>query len=355
MRRLLLLLVSLTFVVSAHAADFSGTDLFIPVAGRTPGQNNTFWQTDLTITNVGDASAHVMVAFYDGTAGGRTFNVVVAAHGMLIVKDFVRERFQLDAAFGTVEVLSVAPISQFPSEAGPIVASAWVYNARDEHAQFGEVVQGVPVVSLPLSSDVAGLAGSVDRRSNVGIANPFSDTATFTATLYDADGVARKTIDVDVEPLTGHQFSAFAEFGVDPFDGATVHFESKNGVPAYTYGSIIQNENGDPSFVMGTGTETLATVITPECDNPAPLTMAADDPRPGWWIFLHDSADEDAFKARYGLIDLQPQANPGFFALALPSTVAAMRCDADLAAIEQNAGVSLVSNASRQAPPQAHR
>jgi hypothetical protein len=209
--------------------------------------------------------------------------------------------------------------------------------------QFGQLVQGVPTISLPLSSDVAGLAGSAERRSNAGLANPFPYTATFAATLYDASGVARKTIDLEAAPSSVRQFSVFGEFGVEPFDGATVHFASQNGVPAYTYASIVENENGDPSFLIGTGTGSLATVVAPECDNPAPLTMSGDAALPGWWIVLHDGADEPAFQARYGLTDLQPFAEPGFLALALPSTVALMRCDPDVASIEQNAEASVLS------------
>lgn len=348
MRRLFLLLLPLLAAASMHAADFSGTDLFIPVAGRVPGQNGTFWQTDLNVTNVEESAAHVMVLFFDGTPGGRSFNVTINGHGTIVIKDFARERFQLDNAMGPLEVHSIPPISQFPSDPVRLLASAWIYNAQGEHAQFGQLVQGVPTISLPLSSDVAGLIGSAERRANAGLANPFFVTASFTATLYDADGVARKTIDVDVDPLTVHQFSAFGEFGVEPFDGATVHFASRNGVPAYTYASIIQNDNGDPSFVMGTGTATLATVVAPECDNPAPLTMGGELALPGWWIVLRDGADEEAFKARYNLVDLQPFANPGFLALALPSTIATIRCDADVASIEQNAGTTLVSNARAQ-------
>ncbi|MBV8516130.1 MAG: hypothetical protein JO197_01890 [Acidobacteria bacterium] len=345
MRRLLVLLLPLLAAASMHAADFSGTDLFIPVAGRVPGQNGTFWQTDLNITNVEDSSAHVMVLFFDGTPGGRSFNVTINAHGTLVIKDFARERFQLDNAMGPVEVHSIAPISQFPSEPVRLLASAWIYNAQGEHAQFGQVVQGVPTVSLPMSSDVAGLIGSAERRANAGIANPFFVTASFTATLYDADGVARKTIDVDVEPRNVHQFSVFPEFGVEPFDGATVHFASHNGVPVYTYGSIIQNENGDPSFVIGTGTDTLATVVTPQCADPAPLWLAGQLALPGWWFTLRDGADEEAFKARYGLVDLQPFADPGFMATATPSTIATIRCDSDVVSIEQFSEGTLVSGA----------
>ena len=87
-------------------------------------------------------------------------------------------------------------------------------------------------------------------------------------------------------------------------------------------------------------------VITPACASPAPLQLA-HIPARGWIVLFHAGTDASAptaqLAAKYDFTPLLvfEHAMRAFHAELTPATVAALRCEPSVLAIEQNAQVPL--------------
>src|SRR5690242_8065266 len=161
---ILTLLVSL----SAQALEVAGRDLFIPLAGRTPGANGTFWQTDLVIANHSPeySTLRVHVDFFTGETREQ-FDVDVPAQSSIVIDDFAKTRLGHDAAIGTLRISSATPDAQ-------LGAQALVHNTGGTEP-LGQTVQALSVSSLRERSRVGGLLVGGGHRSNVGVGNPHDE------------------------------------------------------------------------------------------------------------------------------------------------------------------------------------
>ena len=124
----------------------------IPGVGRTQGQNNTFFVSDLALTNVGGAAANVTIAFV-GPGGLPAKPITIAAGATTAYRDIVNA---LWSASGIVGALSVE------SRPAARPARADVQHRGDRHLRrraTGFRVEGPP-------------GGGRDRRQHLGAAEP---------------------------------------------------------------------------------------------------------------------------------------------------------------------------------------
>jgi hypothetical protein len=329
---LLSLLFFLLFAPMVRPADFAGYDLLVPVAGRTPGALGSEWRTDLYITNADRRSAaptqSVNIVF-----GQRITTASVPPRATIVLKD-------IEGAVGSIRIVSQSPLAR-------ITARARIYNVGSPQGEYGQTAQALPVTSLSRETFLPGLSGVDGNRTNIGISNPGSTQSSAFITLYDREGEFRGGFSTVIEPRSLYLLNdVFSHFQAGPLDAATVQVTTSNGV--YAYASIIRADTGDADFVTGTGMQIddSNTVVTPACAAPAPLSLAPI-PAKGWIVLYHPGTDAAAttaqLSARHAFtpITVYEHAMQAFHAELTHETIAALRCEPAVKAVEQNQQVPL--------------
>lgn len=336
-----LAVLTLLISLSANALDLAGRDLFIPLAGRTPGAAGTSWQTDLVISNhtVEYSLLKVNVEFHaDGTR--HAFEVEVPVESSVVVADFARTKLGRDVALGTIRLTVMPPDAQ-------ISAQAIVYNTGGS-VPLGQTVQALPVASLTKRAVVSGLLAGGGDRSNVGVGNPHDEFVD--VTLSAAHGLFPTRI--RLAPRAYVQLDAATLRSSSMNDTRSVLVTST--LPVYAYGSVIRN-GGDPQFVMPVASRTSAEqALQPACADPARLSFAVNA-APGWIVVYDFSADAERVTAelvaRYGFTPhyVYTAALKGFAAELTPEQVAAIRCEPVVDFVEQNAWASTATRSNAEA------
>jgi hypothetical protein len=324
----------LTLTTSVHALDLAGRDLFIPVAGRTPGAAGTFWQTDLVITSLSPEYGTLRVRVdFDAADGNReSFDVDVPSGGSTVIEDFVRTKLGRDAALGTIRITAASPDAQ-------LTAQAVVHNTGGDEP-LGQTVQALPLAALHAQSLIGGLLVENGHRSNVGVANP-----------HDEPVQVRFSPPHGLQPVT----VTVAPHGFVQMDARAAAMSLEGGSravlvsatrPVYAYGSVIRGGDGDPQFVLPVETRASSTfAVAPACTSPAPLHYAIA-PAPGYIVVFHPGQNVEAvtaeLAARHGFTPISVFAaiGLGFYAELTPAQLAALRCEPVIDYIEQNAWTS---------------
>jgi hypothetical protein len=331
MRTRSIALVSLLLLTaSAHALDLAGRDLFIPVAGRTPGAAGTFWQTDLVITNHSPEYAKLPVHVEFSSDGSReSLDVEVVSGSSVVLEDFVRTRLGREAALGTIRITSDRPDAQ-------LTAHAVVYNTSAAEP-LGQTVQGLPVSALRTQSLIGGLLLANGHRSNVGVANPNDEPVT--VSLSAPNGGGGRTI--TVAPRSFVQMDAATAIQFAASDALSILVSAS--LPVYAYGSVIRNGDGDPQFVPPVETRTSnAFAVAPSCTSPAQLDFQPN-PAPGYIVVFDEGLNVEAVTAdlaarhHFTPIYVYAAISLGFYAELTPAQLAALRCEPAVQYIEQNA------------------
>lgn len=339
MKKAALLALTILMAPIVQATDFAGYDLLVPVVGRTPGANGTLWRTDLYITNADRRSA-AAVEMVNITYGQQILQAQVPPRATVVLKDVMLQGFGREQAIGSVRITSQSPTAK-------ITARARIYNAGSPQGQYGQTVQALPVNTLSRETYLPGLSGVEGNRTNVGIANPAGVESSAFISLYDRDGEFRGGFSTVIAPRSLYLLNdVFSHFQSGPLDAATIQVTTSNGV--YAYASVVRADTGDADFVTGTGVQIddSGAVVTPACANPAPLQLA-HIPARGWIVLFRAGTDASATTAQLAAkYDFTPllvfeHAMQAFHAELSPATVAALRCEPSVLAIEQNAQVPL--------------
>jgi hypothetical protein len=336
-RAVITVLFCCTMIGSASAADFRGSDLLVPVAGRTPGANGSIWRTDLAVTNL-SVTGPVSVIMTFSSEGEQSFVTrVIEPRQTVVLDDVVLTAFERSEAIGTIRITS-------GGDGANLAANARIYNAGSSTGEFGQGVMGLPVDGLTREHYLTGLTGVGGNRTNVGISNPWDLPNGFVIALYDGNGLHQGSFPSSVGPRQVVQLNdVFASFSTAPVAGATVHVVSE--FPVYTYASVVRGDSGDARLIPGTGFARAHDVLLPTvCSYAAPVNVVPPErtAAPGWIVKLIDEEADPvgriAFLAgRYGFIPTNIFGALKMFTAPLtPQQIAALRCDTAVAYIQQN-------------------
>jgi hypothetical protein len=335
-RVILQFIILLLIIPAAGAIEFAGRDLLIPVASRTHGAAGSVWQTDVVITNVSTRAEaiDVAVSFRMNDSSSGLFTAQLAPRESLNLRDIVRETFGFEEAVGYLRIWT-------NHHNGRLLAWARIYNVGSPVGEFGQNAVGLDMFKLSRNTYLPGLSGVGGNRSNVGITNPSSVEILATLEIYERSGNLRGTGQIIVPPESVRQINnIFEVFGLTPFDGATVQITTSKDV--YAYASVVRGDSGDASFITGSGVESIdgQSIVPPSCEHSAPLFLS---PRPSWgWIVrfpertnvlvtIAPLAEKYDFEPEYLYAGF-----PGFLASLSQSTIAALRCEVVVEAVEQN-------------------
>lgn len=323
-----LLVALLLLAPGASALDLAGRDLFIPIAGRTPGAGGTFWQTDLVITNLSSEYGQlpVRVEFH---SEGRTefFELAVPYESSVVVEDFLRTKLGREQGLGTLRITSTTPDAQLATHA--VVSN---------QGEYGQSVPGMPLAALKARSVVSGLRVLNGYRSNVGIANPHDEPVKIDLML--SDGNFTEYLELVLAPREVRQLDALLSLSFPPVRETLTAFVYADE-PVYAYGSVVRGSTGDPLFVLPVERRPSSDfVVQPACANPAPLQVG-EPAAPGWIVVFKDGIDTTAvaaeMAARLGFTptDVLKAVNMMFVEVP-PQTLAAIRCEPTVKVISQN-------------------
>lgn len=203
---------------------------FIPVAGRVPGANGTFFMTDLRLLNRTPRDVTATVIFTpdgdDGRTGFAAVQVSVPSQSVVALPDIVATTFST-GGLGQIEI------------DGDVVAVSRTYTRRDGGGTLGE---SIPPSLGSRAGTWIRLYDTSDFRTNIGFAETDGNAGSIHITLIDA--VTGNPITSSTYPIKpyGH-----LQVPVNGSSAMMARFESTTGVAGYA--SVVDNTTGDATYV----------------------------------------------------------------------------------------------------------
>jgi hypothetical protein len=224
-------------------------EVVIPAVFRGPGAVDTVWRTELVVSNISTDPAAFVVPIsvnYHGSDGTlRQIRLSLTGMEVYAIEDVVRDWFDVEYGGGLVRITWDDSTSN-----ARIIARARIYN-DGAYGEYGQSVPGIESSKLLTDQFLPGLTGIDGNRTNVGIANPSLNSALVWVELIDTAGNSRGSFSTVVEPRSYRQFNdIFSGFQAGPLQAAMVRIKSPD-VAVYAYASIVRNDTGDATFVVG--------------------------------------------------------------------------------------------------------
>ena len=233
-----------------------GVRQFIPIAGRGPGANGTFFMTDVRLLNRNSRMEQVTLIFTPSGADGRTDFAavnVVAPPGEVIALDDVVGSLFVSGGTGQLEIL------------GDIVAMSRTYT-RTAVGDFG--------LAAPPASEFAALGeepmlipqleSNVDSRTNLGWAETAGHSGTLRLRLFDS--ITGALLATTTHPLLPYSHAQIPIAGSGRML-AEVSIE-EGGARVAAYGAVIDNASGDPMLIPAMRPRENPLVVAPAIEAP---------------------------------------------------------------------------------------
>ena len=231
------------------------TNLVIPAAGTGPGFNNSRWQTEVTLHNSTSRNVDVLMTFRDREGVSITQTRPLPARQTVAIEDIVKTVFGLESATGAIEIVDT------DSDPRNIVVTSRTSNVTDG-GEFGQDIPAIALVDAARIGDVTAITGpssAVKFRFNFGLY--VASEATVTWELVRADGTIAATKIVEYRAATQHQYNqgVVTLFNATPQDRDVIHATVTKGTAVF-YGSVINQQSNDPSYVPGVITKVDPTI-----------------------------------------------------------------------------------------------
>ncbi len=245
------LVCATTLLLSAvpAAAQFVAPGGAIPVVANLPGENETFWRSDVSVLNLNSApTSVVLVLFPEIKKSGPVFEIQESDPIQIDGNRQVTVSNVVTSVFG--ERNKKGALYVFSTDGSPIVLSSRTFTPAPSGGSYGLNVSGV------LVADTAWVAGIEDDgfyRSSVGVFLPAGPSegqeVVFIVTVYDEAGtqVASGSLTFD-QP--GMQQKDMEYFGLDdPLLGGWVEIRCQDPFALfYAYATVTDNASGDGVF-----------------------------------------------------------------------------------------------------------
>jgi subtilisin-like proprotein convertase family protein len=225
----------------------------IPIAGRIPGANGTYFTTDVRLLNRGPHDTTATVIFTPSGANGRTdfgaINVEVGAGQVASLNDVIGTWFGA-TGIGQLEI------------DGDVMATSRTYTRAPNGGTYGETIPPAAERTKREESplQVMRIRNNADFRTNIGFAETAGGSGTIEVT-YFAGGAK----------IAGDNRYAIGPFGhlqtAVPFDAVLATIRILEGdAEIAAYASVIDNHSGDATYVAGETGDRVREVIVPAID-----------------------------------------------------------------------------------------
>lgn len=250
--RTLLALLALLLAVPAAAIDLSSNDIVIPVVGQIPGANQTDWRTDLSVGNPDrHTPATVDIAFYaEGESTPQVASVTLESREVMTFTGVVASLFGRETGAGFIRITTQNPADR-------VWARARIYNFGYQDSDLGpipvEYGQTAPAIPYDMLSErviVAPLPGDQGNRSNAGITNPNPVGVNVSLAWFEPDGSFAGAVSFAIPAGSVYRINDVFAFANKP-RSTPLTMEVSADAPIYAWGSVVREENGDASFLVG--------------------------------------------------------------------------------------------------------
>jgi hypothetical protein len=223
--------------VQAVPASTEGS-LTLPIVGRSPGANGTFWRSDVSIFNPTSASLSLTVGY-----GGETKSFSRGSRDTAVLDDVLSE-------FGLTSGQGALTVTWANGATGPIVSSR-TYTSTESRGTFGQSID--PVASFANEVFVPGLRSDGSYRSNVGFVNGGGAAETFSVIVLSPSGTELASTQYAL--AAGGQAQASISSLFPSLSQSTGNFtlvlRGDGNAKLFAYGSMVDNLSGDPVFFAG--------------------------------------------------------------------------------------------------------
>ena len=249
-------IVLAALLTTSLASTAFAKNMYIPVAGRAPGSNGTFWRTDVRIFNPSavhevDVTLHFLPQGEDGrNIPGRMFHL--GKRETLVLDDVV----SIIAPYLTHAVGAIR-IDSDNGASFDFIASSRTYTPTGDPERPGTYGQFIPAMApaeAAQSTAVLHAAVRPDVRTNVGVMNPGLEEVTVRMKVLGVDGQPfLESAALAVPPRSMRQWALTDLVGGLYMDNGVIAVEAT--APVFTWGSVIDNHTGDAIFVRGVAPE----------------------------------------------------------------------------------------------------
>ena len=242
-------------LLSAMAAGAAAETYWVAAVAHTPGVGGSQWRTDAGILNLCDTDAVVEMLLHTDTAVFReTFTI--GPGRQQIFPDVVA----LLAGGNHTGALELR------SNVGVTVTTRTFNQTID--GTYGQAIDGVMAAggfSAGESVYLQQLKEDTAARTNIGVLNMGGTTATVTVTLFDrlGDEVGSFAVEVEAGRTVQDNRPYRERFSRSDIVGGYARITVDVGEGLFPYGSVVDNETGDP------------TTILPRVDGECPVDIAA--------------------------------------------------------------------------------
>ena len=232
----------------------AATTLVIPVAGATPGANNTFFRSDVNLINLRNAEQRVRIRWIPQGRTGEGIpsrEMILPAQSGFFSEDFVTNVLQ-QTGIGSIEIQGVDAEGVFDPQ-GRLYATSRIWTPQP--GTTGTVSQSLPVLTGTIAVGqrtkwIFGVRRDERYRLNVGILNRNPVAVRFRVQTIGSNpqGVG-EVLEVDLPPVSMLQFNmpgaSAGSFQV------IVENLTENGGAWETWASSVDNVTGDAWSMIG--------------------------------------------------------------------------------------------------------
>lgn len=232
----------------ASGAATGGTTI-IPAVARLGGAAGTYWRSDVSIFNPTGSPMNVAVRLWAADrdnrgAGAKTFSL--GPSKSVRIADVMTWLGAGDGKGALVVSSSGAP-------ANPVVTSRTYTTRTSDGGTYGQGIDGVAASRFASDDIVTGLRSDFTNRANIGFVNTSAATAGVTVTLVAESGVRSSAfITVPANSQTQPTLAGlFPSLNAGTLGNFTIRAHTDSGAVLFTYGSVIDDDSGDPIFIGG--------------------------------------------------------------------------------------------------------
>ncbi|HEY0144377.1 MAG TPA: hypothetical protein VGF48_26070 [Thermoanaerobaculia bacterium] len=244
--------------------------LIIPAVAHAEGANESFFESDIRVTNLSAQTMKYSVNFTpsgtDGTQKGSSSTIEIAPNQTLALDDILATLFG-SGSTSVIGMLEIRPTSSQTSSSTSsgtkvsqlsTIASSRTYNLTP-NGTFGQYIPALPyssfvgksTTSTPTILSLQQIAQSASFRTNFGFAEASGQPATLSMRVYDTANRLLATIPVSLQAGEHKQINAMlAANGINDLADGRVEIEVTSSTGKVTaYASTVDNRTNDPLMV----------------------------------------------------------------------------------------------------------
>ena len=237
---------SFVFLIVMLAVPAFASRRIVPLAGHLPGANNTFWTTDLQLTNTSAQSEVVHLTFYPNGRSPVSRDFTLASGESRLIEDVTAP-----SAFGVSSDTSWLGQLELSSN-DDFAATARTFTRNDSSSgTYGSVSDSIDPSLLARGGTITGLVSDDRFRTNLALANASDDSVSVHFELRRRDGSIVASDDVPLQPHQTQQISTGRYLSRSDDSPFAVRWSSASS--AYLIASTVDNRSGDPTESRSVG------------------------------------------------------------------------------------------------------